>query len=298
MKQSNTVDRSYDLRKLLMKKGRVLRFIECHSPLAAMVIEEARSETHPETGFDGLWSSSLTDSSLRGLPDQEIVSMYERASFATEALAVSALPMIMDGDTGGTDEQFVDTVRRTERAGVSAIVIEDKAGSKQNSLTADNTVHTLAEREAFAQKIAKGVQAKTDPNFMIVARLEGLIVGLSVEQVMQRAAAFVDAGADALLVHSKSRDPHEVLEMGRLLSEAHPGLPLIAVPTTYPSVTDEDLWEAGFRIVIYANHMLRASVKAMAQVSSAILSGATLESAEPLCAPVEQLLALSEGGRR
>lgn len=298
MKQANFDGRSHGLRQVLIKKDRVLRFIECHSPLAAMVIEEARSDTHPETGFDGLWSSSLTDSSLRGLPDQEIVSMYERAAFATEALAVSALPMIMDGDTGGTDEQFVDTVRRTERAGISAIVIEDKAGTKQNSLLADGTVHTLAEQAAFAQKIAKGVQAKTDPNFMIVARLEGLIVGLPVEQVLQRAAAFVDAGADALLVHSKARDPREVLEVGRRLSETHPGLPLIAVPTTYPSVTDEELWEAGFRIVIYANHMLRASVKAMAQVSSAILSGATLESAEPLCAPVEQLLALSDGGRR
>ncbi|MFJ3958406.1 isocitrate lyase/phosphoenolpyruvate mutase family protein [Arthrobacter sp. NPDC090010] len=296
MVQARLARYSMGLRELLDESPRLLRFMECHSPLAAMVIETSRSETHPEAGFDGLWSSSLTDSSLRGLPDQEIVSMYERVVFAREILAVSALPMIMDGDTGGTVEQFMDTVRRTERSGISAIVIEDKVGTKQNSLLADSSVHVLADQDDFARKIQKGVEAKAHPQFMIVARLEGLIVGLPVEEVLQRAAAFVAAGADALLVHSKARDPREVLDVGRRLRETHPDIPLIAVPTTYPSVTDEELREAGFRIVIYANHMLRASVRAMAQVSTAILTGATLEAAEPFCAPVEDLLALSVGG--
>lgn len=286
------------LRALLDDSPRLLRFMECHSPLAAMVIETSASREHPANGFDGLWSSSLTDSSLRGLPDQEIVSMYERVVFAREILAVSALPMIMDGDTGGTVEQFMDTVRRTERSGISAIVIEDKVGAKQNSLLADSSVHVLAAEDEFARKIEKGVEAKVHPDFMIVARLEGLIVGLPVEEILRRAASFVAAGADALLVHSKARHPQEVLEVGRLLHQAHPAIPLIAVPTTYPSVTDAELRAAGFRIVIYANHMLRASVRAMTEVSAAILSGSTLEAAEPFCAPVEDLLALNFGGTR
>lgn len=285
------------VKQLIAKKPGLLRFMECHSPLVATIIESSKPSNGGPKSFDGLWSSSLTDSSLRGLPDREIVSMYERINFAADMLAVSCLPMIMDGDTGGSPEQLAATVRRAERNSISALVIEDKAGGKQNSLLADSSVHILADEGSFAEKIEAAVRARTTDDFMVVARLEGLVVGTSHEDVVRRADRFISAGADAILVHSKAQQPDEVLAVGECISRRHPEIPLIAVPTTYPSVADQDLLGAGYRIVIYANHMLRASVRAMSEVGQAVLSTNSLQAAEPYCVPVEDLLYFSEAGQ-
>lgn len=285
--------RSGALRRLLSGDG-MIRILEVHSPLAAVVAEHSRGSSPEQREFHGFWSSSLTDSALRGLPDTELLSTRLRLAWIDQIFSVTSRPLVMDGDTGGRTAHFADNVRLMERAGVSAVVIEDKTGDKRNSLLPGEKLHTLAPVEEFAEKIARGKAAQTGADFMVIARLEGLISGLGVQEVADRADAYVKAGADGLVVHSRDRDETVVLETARELRSRHPGIPLVAIPTAYPEVGEQVLHEAGFSMVIYANHMLRASVRAMEEVSHRILDAGRAQEADEVCVAVGKLLTMPD----
>lgn len=286
---SNDVRRAR-LSDLLSSKP-VLRVLEVHNPISAIVAEEARVDcASGAEQFDAFWSSSLTDSTARGLPDIEVLDARSRMANIEDIFAVTTKPLIMDGDTGGRTEHFEYAVRDMERRGISAVVVEDKSGLKQNSLLAGNGHHQLADLAGFCAKIRRGKQAQTTQDFRIFARIEGLILGLGVRDALDRADAYLAAGADGVMIHSRRHSPDEVFEFAQGFRGRHPSVPLICVPTTYHGVYMRELAAAGFNIIIYANHMLRASLKAMRQVSHTIPENGRATEAEPLCLNLDEVL--------
>ena len=247
--------------KALLKKKNCIRVLEAHSGLSGLVVEQS--------GFDAIWESSLTDSGSKGLPDIELVTMDSRFHSIQQILDITTKPMIVDCDTGGQLEHFSYWVQKLENVGISAIIIEDKAFPKKNSLDS-SAKHILEDVDIFAKKIKYGVAAKRNKDFMIIARLESLIAKHSMQHALLRAEAFIDAGADGIMIHSKSKvGTDEIIDFAkrfRKMSE----LPLVCVPTTYNDIFDKELEKIGFNIVIHANHLLRASLKAMKGAASQI----------------------------
>lgn len=280
--------------RTLLGTGRLCRIIEVHSPLAGIIAEHARGGAANERNFDGFWSSSLTDSALRGLPDSEVLNTHLRLAWIDAIFSVTTKPLVMDGDTGGSPSHFSHAVQVMERGGVSAVVIEDKTGDKRNSLLPGDSLHQMAPVEDFCAKIAAGKAAQVGVDFMIFARLEGLIAGLSTEEVVARADAYVRAGADGVVVHSRSSDAALVIDLAQRIRAIHPQVPLVAIPTAYPSITEDELAAAGFNLVIYANQMLRSSVKAMEEVSHRILDSARALEAEDVCIRTAQILSMRD----
>lgn len=274
-----------------MSNTDITRIIEVHSPLGAVIAEHAKTEGRE---FHGFWSSSLTDSSLQGLPDNELLNLSTRIQGINSIFNVTTKPMIVDADTGGHAEHFGHIVKVLEREGVSGVVIEDKQGLKRNSLHSDSKIHLLADEAEFAEKIKKGKDAQKNADFMIFARLEGLILGFSVDEICARAVKFVEAGSDGLVIHSKDSNPQKLLEAGHRLRLKFPHIPLVAIPSAYPQVTEEELQSAGFNIVIYANHMLRASIVGMEEVTQRILQHRRALEADQICIPVSELLSMTE----
>lgn len=283
--------------KALLKKGRLVRVLEAHSGLSGIIANdvkiEGRSKGNPVVmEFDALWESSLTDSASKGHPDIEVVSFDSRLHTIHEILSVTRKPMIVDGDTGGDPNNFEYVVSKLERAGVSAVIIEDKVFPKRNSLES-GALQTLQEPEVFAQKIRRGKSVQMTEDFMIIARLESLIAGLSVENALERARTYLKAGADGIMIHSKSSSPDEILDFSKryqsLLRELEMDKPLVCVPTTYNGITEDELKAEGFNIVIYANHLLRAGYKTMMEVAKTILLNQRSFEAGPLCAPVREI---------
>ena len=236
-------------------KHKPVRILEAHNGMSAIVVENSN--------FDGIWESSLTDSASRGLPDNELVSMDMRLEKIREIMNVSTKPIIVDGDTGGSIEHFPYWVTQLDKIGVGAIVIEDKAFPKINSLLKAN--HKLEKVTRFADKIAAGKNVAN--NIMIIARLESLIAGNDMEEALRRANKFVKAGADAIMIHSKVKVGDEVLEFAKRFKG---DVPLVCVPTTYNNITDTELAKAGFKIIIHANHLIRSSYKAMQETADII----------------------------
>lgn len=286
--------RRASLRRQIEDEGFV-RLMEAHDPLSAIVAEQA-SVIGPDgrrLEFDGFWSSSLTDSARRGLPDIELLTTRGRLAGIADMFAVTTKPLLMDGDTGGLVEHFEYAVRDLERAGVSGVVIEDKSGLKQNSLLGTSVPQLLATVEEFSEKIARGKAAQSGSDFMVVARIESLILGLGLDEARRRAEAYVAAGADAIMIHSRQASPSEVLTFAAEFRRRHPKVPLVSVPTTYNSVRAADLREVGFSVVVYANHMLRASLRAMDDVAHLILSHDRTLEVEPVCAEIAPLLTVT-----
>ncbi|MEU6965940.1 isocitrate lyase/phosphoenolpyruvate mutase family protein [Streptomyces chrestomyceticus] len=280
-----------------LAREKLVRIVEVHSPLAAVIAEHAQGTGPDKREFHGFWSSSLTDSALRGLPDVELLDMELRLSWIDQIFSVSTLPLVMDGDTGGQTLHFEHMVKAMERRGVSAVVIEDKCGAKRNSLLPGDGLHTMAPVDEFCEKISRGKAAQSSTDFMIIARLEGLITGLPRQEILDRADAYVAAGADGLVLHSRGSDEAPVLDLARELRRRHPGTPLVAIPTAYPSVTEEELHAAGFSLIIYANQMLRAATRAMEEVSHRILDhGRALEAGE-VCIETSKLLSMPDDKR-
>lgn len=247
------------LKELLKSKPVVA--LEAHNGLSALVVENSK--------FDAIWESSLTDSASKGLPDIELISMDSRLNTVREIRQVSTKPIIFDGDTGGQIDHFPYWVKRLEEAGVSAVIIEDKAFPKRNSLDTDAT-HQLENVDVFMNKISAGKMVCKD--MMIIARLESLIAKHSIYEALIRAEAFLSAGADGVMIHSKSEvNADEVFEFAKRYKEKF-DKPLVCVPTTYNYVSDIELAEAGFDIIIHANHLLRASYKAMKEAADKILA--------------------------
>ena len=280
------------LKQLLIKKN-FLRIIEVHSGLSAIIAESMFIEKmNNKIEFDGFWESSFTDSAVKGLPDAEIVGNYSRLHTIDEIFNVTSKPMIVDGDTGGSSSQFEYFVRQLERLGVSAVIIEDKIFPKRNSLDQDAS-QVLDDPVIFSQKIIRGKAAQITQNFMIIARLESLIAGFGIEDALNRAKMYIEAGADGIMIHSKSEHPNQVIEFAEkyntLCKKIGHRPYLVCVPSTYNLIQDESLAEYGFNIIIHANHLLRASVKAMKNVALMLLSNDRGFEVETVCTPVKDV---------
>ena len=280
------------LRRLVELKP-IVRILEAHSGLSGLIIENLEIQTDDGArSFDGIWSSSLTDSASKGKPDIEAVDLTTRLQDLTNILECTTKPIIFDGDTGGKREHFVFTVRTLERNGVSAVIIEDKTGLKKNSLFGTGVLQELCRPEEFCEKLAAGKRAQVTNDFMIIARLESLIAGLPVSDALSRATAYCEAGADGVMIHSKEESGADIKEFCAAFRVSHPHVPIILVPTTYNRCTESELASWGANIVIYANHLLRASYPAMLSAAASILEHERSLEADSLCMPIKEILNL------
>lgn len=287
--------RRASLRRLLAAK-KVVRIMEAHSGLSGLIIEHLEVEKNDGIHrFDGMWSSSLTDSTCKGKPDIEAVDLTTRLQSLTDILECTTKPIIFDGDTGGIPEHFVFTVRTLERNGVSAVIVEDKKGLKKNSLFGTEALQVLATKEEFCEKISAGKRAQVTEDFMIIARIEEIIAGYSVDQALDKAYAAVGAGADGVMIHSKDKSGMDIKEFCQRFRGEYPTIPIVLVPTTYNQFLESELVEWGANIIIYANHMLRASYPAMERVARTILESERSLEADKLCMPIKQILELIPG---
>ncbi len=286
------------LRKLLELKP-IVRFLEAHNGLTGRIIEKTKIiEGEAIREFDGMWLSSLTDSTSKGKPDIELVDYTSRIQTIDQILEVTTKPMIVDGDSGGLTEHFVYTVKTLERLGVSAIIIEDKIGSKRNSLFGTDVNQQQDTIENFSQKISTGKKAQVTDDFMIIARIESLILKQGLDDALKRAKAYIEAGADGIMIHSKEKDPKEVLDFCKEYAKFENKVPLIAVPTSYSTITEKELIDAGVNIVIYANHLLRSAYPSMVKTAEGILkNGRCHEVSEEYCMPVKDILTLIPGSK-
>ena len=259
------------LRRLLDAKP-LVRILEAHSGLSGLIVENTSAQRDGRTvEFDGMWSSSLTDSTSRGKPDIEAVDITSRLQTINDIFEVTTKPLVFDADTGGIPEHFSFTVRSLERLGVSAVIIEDKEGLKRNSLFGTDVAQTQSSIEDFCARISIGKRAQITDDFMVIARIESLILDQGVDDAVRRAEAYVAAGADAVMIHSRRREPDEVFDFCERAAAVIPRVPIVAVPTSYNTVTEDELSAAGVRLVIYANHLLRAAYPAMRNVAASIL---------------------------
>lgn len=259
------------LKRLLQVKP-ITRFIEAHSPISALIAETSKVEVDGKVRqFDGFWSSSLTDSTEMGKPDIEALDISSRLGNINNIFEVTTKPLIMDLDTGGKPEHFEINVRTIERLGISAVIIEDKTGLKKNSLFGTDVAQTQDDVGLFCDKIRAGRASRISSDFMVIARIESLILDKGMDDAVIRAQAYVDAGVDGIMIHSRRKEPDEVYEFAQIFRSDFPNIPLVCVPTSYNQVKEDELATHGFNIVIYANHLMRAAYPAMKHVAHEIL---------------------------
>lgn len=285
------------LRRLLEIKPTV-RIMEAHNGLTGLIVEKTKiEEDNRIKEFDGIWISSLCDSTAKGKPDIELVDVTSRLSTINEILEVTTKPIIVDGDTGGKIEHFVYTVRSLERLGVSAIIVEDKVGLKKNSLFGTQVKQTQDSIKNFCNKIKAGKRTQVTKDFMIIARIESLILKSGLEDALKRAKAYIEAGADAIMIHSKEKDGKEIFEFCREYSKFENRVPLVAVPTSYCHITENELRAVGVNIVIYANHLIRSAYPAMKKAAETILENERAIECNEYCMPIKEILELIPGGK-
>jgi len=291
-----TTARQSRLRKLIDAK-QVIKILEVHNALSGLIAENASEiiDDGEIVTFDGMWSSSLTDSTSKGKPDIEAVDTTARLTTLNEIFEVTTKPLIYDADTGGKPEHFEFTVRSLERTGVSAVVIEDKTGLKKNSLFGNDVSQTQDSIENFCHKIASGKSAQITKDFMIIARIESLILEAGMDDALNRAFAYVEAGADGIMIHSRLKDPAEIIEFVTKFREKDSHTPVVVVPTSFNSVTTDEFAKIGVNVVIYANHMLRAAYPGMMNVAKSILKHKRSLEAEPNCMKIKEILELIPG---
>lgn len=250
----------------------IVKAIEVHSGLTGLIAEKTIVvDGEAIDQFDAMWISSLCDSTNKGKPDIELVDMTSRFRTIDDVMEVTTKPIIFDGDTGGLTEHFVYTVRSLERMGVSAVIIEDKKGLKKNSLFGTEVEQTQDTIEHFCKKIAAGKRAQLSDDFMIIARIESLILEKGMEDALERAKAYVEAGADGIMIHSRKKEPDEVLEFCDKFRLDDKETPIIVVPSSYNTITEEELAKHGVNICIYANQLIRAAFPAMEKAAESIL---------------------------
>lgn len=250
----------------------IVKTLEVHSGLTGLIAEKTVVETGGRLDqFDAMWISSLCDSTAKGKPDIELVDMSSRIRTIDDVMDVTTKPIILDGDTGGLIEHFVYNVRTLERMGVSAVIIEDKTGLKKNSLFGTEVEQTQDSIENFCAKISAGKKALRTEDFMIIARIESLILERGMEDALERASAYTEAGADGIMIHSRQKEPDEILEFCRLFREKDEKTPIVVVPTSFNSITEEELAAAGVNVVIYANQLTRSAFPAMQSTAVEIL---------------------------
>ncbi len=282
--------------KRLLKCKNLITILEAHSPISALIAENASEEIDGKNKcFDGFWSSSLTDSTEMGKPDIEALDISKRLSNINNIFDVTTKPLIMDADTGGKVEHFQLNVRSMERLGISAVIIEDKKGLKKNSLLGNDVFQMQEDIKVFSEKIKVATQSRLSNDFMIISRIESLILGQGMDDALRRADAYVNAGSDGIMIHSRKKSPDEIFEFSKLFRQDHPNVPLVCVPTSFNQVKEPELEQNGFNIVIYANHMLRASYPAMKSVAHQILRNQrSLESDNSLIS-IKEILDLIPG---
>ena len=284
------------MRRLLDAKP-IVRILEAHSGLTGLIVENSRVMVNDmQQEFDGVWISSFTDSVSKGKPDIEFVDLTSRLATINHVIEVTTKPIIVDGDTGGVTEHFVLMVKALERLGVSAVVIEDKVGLKRNSLLGTEVEQYQDSIENFSNKIRQGKRAQVTDDFMIIGRIESLILGAGLDDALLRAKAYIESGADAIMIHSKDKLPDNVFKFSREYSNFEVRVPLVAVPSTYSQVSEKELVEAGVDIVIYANQLLRGAYPAMVKVAESILEHNRAYESEQLCMSIEDALRLVPNG--
>lgn len=280
------------LRQLLQIRP-IVKALEVHSGLTGLIVEKTVVEHEGELDqFDAMWISSLCDSTAKGKPDIELVDMTSRFRTIDDVMEVTTKPIIFDGDTGGQIEHFVYTVRSLERMGVSAIIIEDKTGLKKNSLFGTDVPQTQDSIEHFSEKIRAGKKTQLTDDFMIIARIESLILEQGMEDALLRARAFVKAGADAIMIHSRKKDPAEIIEFCDKFRKEDKQTPLVVVPSSYNTITEEELSAHGVNIVIYANQLTRSAFPAMEQTAKDILRYHRAKEVDDRLMPIKDILTL------
>ena len=279
--------------KRLLKVRKILRILESHSALSSMIIENVNINKNGKLlEFDGIWSSSLTDSTLRGKPDNQSVDYSQRINSLNDTIDTSLKPIIFDGDNGGRLEHLIYLVKNLEKIGVSALVLEDKKGLKINSLFQDQSKSFQENIIEFSKKIKIAVNSRISKDFMIIARIESLILGKSIKDALYRAEKYSIAGADAILIHSKEKNPKEIFQFAKLFKKSKFYKPMIAVPSTYYKTYEKELIKHDFKIVIYANHLLRASYKAMHEAAKKILINQRAFEIEKNITPINEIISL------
>lgn len=271
----------------------IVKALEVHSGLTGLIAEKTIVESGSVLDqFDAMWISSLCDSTAKGKPDIELVDMSSRIRTIDDVMDVTTKPIILDGDTGGLVEHFVYNVRTLERMGVSAVIIEDKTGLKKNSLFGTEVEQTQDSIENFCEKISAGKKALRTEAFMIIARIESLILERGMDDALKRAFAYVKAGADGIMIHSRRKSPDEILEFCRLFREWDRETPIVVVPTSYNSITEEELAAAGVNIVIYANQLTRSAFPAMQSTAVEILRNHRALEADSKLMPFKDIIRL------
>ncbi|MBQ7444950.1 MAG: phosphoenolpyruvate mutase [Clostridia bacterium] len=279
--------------KRLLEIKPLITAIEAHSGITGLIAENTTVyENGKAYQFDAMWVSSLCDSTAKGKPDIELVDMTSRLRTVDDIMEVTTKPIILDGDTGGLVEHFVYNVRTLERLGVSAVIIEDKTGLKKNSLFGTEVKQSQADVESFCAKIKAGRAARKTDDFMIIARIESLILEKGMDDAIGRAFAYVEAGADGIMIHSRKKDPAEIFEFLKLFREKDKTTPVVLVPTSYNSVTEDELQAAGANIVIYANQLTRSGFPAMKNVAESILKNHRSLEADDMCMPIKEIISL------
>ena len=271
----------------------IVKAMEAHSGLTGLIVEKTVVEREGKLDqFDAMWISSLCDSTAKGKPDIELVDMTSRFRTIDDITEVTTKPIIFDGDTGGLTEHFVYTVRSLEKMGVSAVIIEDKKGLKKNSLFGTEVKQTQATIEEMSAKIAAGKKAQLTDDFMIIARIESLILEQGMDDALTRAHAFVAAGADGIMIHSRKKDPAEILEFCDKFRETNKETPIVVVPSSFNTITEEELAEHGVNIVIYANQLTRAAFPAMQQTAEDILRYHRAKEVDDRLMSIKQIITL------
>jgi len=283
------------LRRLLNAKP-LVRFLDLHNALSGLIIEHTKVEVDGiSREFDGMWGSSLTDSTAKGKPDIEAVDVSSRMLTLGEVLEVTTKPIIYDADTGGQTEHFKFTVRTLERLGVSAVIIEDKTGLKKNSLFGNEVPQTQDSIENFCHKISSAKDVQVTDDFMVIARIESLILEAGMDDAVERAKAYLGAGADGIMIHSRKKDPAEIFEFCRQYAEFGEKKPLVVVPSSFNSVTEDELEKAGVNVVIYANHLLRSAFPAMQETATSILKHSRSLECDERMLSIKEILNLIPG---
>lgn len=279
----------------LLKLCPIVKVLEVHSGITGLIAEKTVVAHDGELNqFDAMWLSSLCDSTEKGKPDIELVDLTSRVRTINDVMEVTMKPIIFDGDTGGLIEHFVYTVRTLERLGVSAVIIEDKNGLKRNSLFGAEVEQTQDSIKHFCEKIKAGKKVQLTDDFMIIARIESLILEKGLEDALNRADAYVAAGADGIMIHSRNKNPEEIFSFCDAFRLKHPDVPLVVVPTSYNQVTENDLVEHGVNIVIYANHLIRSAYPAMEKTATDILTYHRAKETDDRLMPIKQIISLIE----
>ncbi len=276
------------LKRLIYSKD-IVRVLESHNALTGLIIETLKLQNKE---FDGMWSSSLTDSATKGLPDNSSLSFSARISSLNDMMDVTTKPLVFDADNGGQIEHLPFLVRSLERSGASAIIMEDKVGLKKNSLFKNQTGTKQDKPKLFAKKIKKICTSRKSQDFMVIARIESFIVGKGLKDALLRAEIYSKAGADAILIHSKEKTPSEIFSFAREFKKSKNYIPLVSVPSTYSKVYEKDLIKNGFKLVIYANQLLRAAYPSMQNTARTILKNSRAFEADKKIIPIKEIINL------